>query len=101
MKVRKGDTIRVMAGKDKGRQGKVEKVYTKQNKLLVPGINIYKKHVKKNEQMPQGGVVEVPRPINSAKVSLICPKCKKATRIGFLVEKGRKVRICRKCKAEI
>ncbi len=101
MKLRKGDTIRVAAGKDKGREGKIEKVYTAQNKVTVPGINIYKKHVKKNEQMPQGGVVELPRPISIAKISLLCPKCKKPTRVGFLVEKNRKVRICRKCKKEI
>jgi len=79
----------------------VEKVYQKANKVLIPGINLYKKHIKKNEKMPQGGIIEVPRPLAVSKVMLICPKCKKPSRVGFLKERKKKFRVCRKCKSKI
>jgi len=101
MKIKKGDKIRVMAGKDKGREGKVEKVYKKSNKILIPNINVYKRHVKKNDKMPQGGIVDVPRPLDVAKIMLICPKCGKTARIGFRVEKNKKFRVCKKCESKI
>ncbi|KKQ23624.1 MAG: 50S ribosomal protein L24 [Candidatus Roizmanbacteria bacterium GW2011_GWC2_37_13] len=101
MKIKKGDKIRVMAGKDKGREGKVEKVYKKSNKILISNINVYKRHVKKNEKMPQGGIVDVPRPLDASKVMLICPKCGKATRVGFKIEKNKKLRVCKKCDSKI
>lgn len=101
MKIRKGDKIKVIAGKDKGRDGIVEKVYIRQESVLVPGVNLYKKHVRKSEQMPKGGVVEVPRALKLGKVMLICPKCKMPTRVGYLSEKGKKSRVCKKCKSII
>lgn len=101
MKIKKGDKVKVIYGKDKGRDGVVERVYINGNKLLIPQINIFKKHIKKNEKMPQGGIVEVPRPLDAAKVMLICPKCGKPTRVGFEVVKGRKYRVCKKCKSKI
>lgn len=101
MKIKKGDKVRVIAGKDKGRDGKVEKVYRKQNKVSLPGINIYKKHIKKNEKMPKGGVVELPRPIDISKIMLICPTCSKPSRVGYKIEKNKKIRICKKCKAKV
>jgi len=101
MKIKKGDKVKVVTGKDKGREGVVEKVYKKQDKATIPGINIYKKHIKKNEKMPQGGVVELPRPIKISKVQLICPKCGKMTRVGYEVKKGKKNRVCKKCKSNI
>ncbi|MBI3366501.1 50S ribosomal protein L24 [Candidatus Roizmanbacteria bacterium] len=101
MKIRKGDKVRVMAGKDKGREGVVEKVYKKSKKVLIQKINIYKKHIKKSEKMPQGGVVEVPRPIDVSKIMFICTKCGKATRIGYNVMKGKKLRICKKCESKV
>ncbi len=100
MRIKKGDKIKVITGKDKGREGKVERVYKNQNKFLATGINIFKKHVKKSEQAPQGGVVDVPRPINASKVVLICPKCGKTTRVGYKLENGKKFRICKKCKSK-
>ena len=100
MKIKKGDKIKIMAGKDKGREGKVEKNYSKQNKILVSGVNLYKKHIKKSDQAPRGGVVEVPRPLDTAKIALICPKCGKVTRVGYIYEKGKKLRVCKKCKSK-
>jgi len=99
MKIRKGDKIMVTSGKDKGRNGVVERVYSKQDKVLITGINQYKKHIKKSEKAPQGGVVEVPRPIDIAKIIIVCPKCGKPSRIGISVEKKKKVRVCKKCKS--
>ena len=101
MKIKKGDKVLVIYGKDKGREGIVEKVYKKQNKILIPGINIYKKHIKKNEKMPQGGIIDIPRPILVSKVMLICSKCKKPTRVGFIIEGKNKFRICKKCQSKI
>ena len=101
MKLKKGDKVKVIAGRDKGREGSIERVYGKQNKALITGINIYKKHIKKSEKMPQGGVVELPRSIDVSKVALICPKCGKATRIGYKYENDKKIRICRKCDNKI
>ena len=101
MKIKKGDKIKVIAGKDNGRESVVERVYANSEKLMITGVNIYKKHIKKNEKMPQGGTVEVPRPMDASKVMLICPKCKKTTRIGFELVKGKKYRVCKKCKSRI
>ncbi len=101
MKIKKGDKVKIMYGKDKGREGSVEKVYKKASKVVIQGINIYKKHVKKNEKMPQGGIVEVPRPIDISKFMVICPKCKKTTRIGFLIDGNKKFRVCRKCNSKL
>ncbi|MEK7495410.1 MAG: 50S ribosomal protein L24 [Patescibacteria group bacterium] len=107
MKIKKGDKIKMRIGKDKGKGGVVEKVYKNSNKVLVTGMNLYKRHVKKNEKMPQGGIVEIPRAINVSKLSLVCPKCGKLTRIGFVIEKnppaqaGKKFRICKKCDSKI
>jgi len=99
MRIRKGDKVKIIAGKDRGKVGKVEKVYKSQNKVLILGVNIYKKHIKKSEKMPKGGVVEIPRPIDVAKIMLICSTCGKTTRVGFKIEKGKKNRICKKCNA--
>ncbi len=101
MKLRKGDTVVVMTGRDAAKQGKIDRVYAKQGTVMVDGVNMYKRHVKKNEQLPEGGILDLPRPIDVSKVQLLCPKCKKPTRIGFKIEKGKKVRICRKCEATL
>lgn len=101
MKIKKGDKVKVITGKDKGREGTVERVYEKSEKVVIPQINIYKKHVRKNEQMPQGGVVELPRPLNAAKVMIICPKCSKITRVGYQIKGDKKVRVCKKCQSVI
>jgi len=100
MKIKKGDKVKVMTGKDKGKEGKVERVYKKSGKVLVANINLYKRHVKKSDKIPQGGIIDVPRPLDVAKVMLICPKCGKLTRVGFKVEKDKKYRICKKCNSK-
>lgn len=101
MKLKKGDKIKVMVGKDSDREGTIDRVYTGSNSVLILGINQFKKHMKKSEKMPQGGLVEVPRPLNVAKVMLVCPKCNKPTRVGYRLEKDKKVRFCKKCESSI
>ena len=101
MKINKNDTIVVITGKDKGTQGKVDRVYPKSSKLLVPTLNKYKKHMKKSESNPQGGVVEVPRPLLISNVMLVCPKCKKPARVGYEVVDNKKFRVCKKCNKRI
>lgn len=101
-KLRKGDKVKVLAGKDSGKEGAIEKVSSKEGKVWMAGINVYKRHVKKNEQYNiEGGIIDIIKPLNISDVALICPNCKKVTRIGFEVTKKGKVRICRKCKKEI
>lgn len=101
MKLKKGDEIIVTAGKDKGRKGKIEKVMPKRHMILVPGINISKRHMKKRDDKHPGGIISVPKPLPESKVMLICPSCGKNTRIGYSNLKDEKVRICRKCKQKI
>jgi large subunit ribosomal protein L24 len=101
MKFRKGDSIIVTAGKDKGRKGKVEKTFPKEGKVLVPGVNMYKRHVKKRDEKNPGGIIDKSRPLPTANIALVCPKCSQPTRIGFLLTKNEKIRICRKCEQAI
>ena len=101
MKIKKGDNVLVAAGKDKGRTGKVMRVLPRELKILVEGINLKKKHAKPKRQGEKGQVVEIPAPMDASNVKLICPKCGKATRVGYKIEGGNKQRVCKKCKQEI
>ena len=100
MKIKIGDTVKITMGKDKGREGKVEKIFPKEGTVIVPSVNMYKKHVK-GSQGQKGGIYDMPRPLNMAKLALICPSCKKPTRVGLKVVKGEKIRVCKKCNKEI
>lgn len=91
----------VLRGKDKGRKGKIEKILSKSGKVLIPGVNVYKKHARKQSEKKPGGIIEIVKPLAVANVALVCPKCKKPTRIGYQISKGSKSRICRKCQALI
>lgn len=97
MKIKKGDQIIVTVGKDKGKKGKVEKVFPKVSGILVQGIHIVKKHEKKRDEQHPGGIIEVTKPISMGKIAVLCPKCGKQTRLGLRIVKGTKERICRKC----
>ena len=104
MKIKKDDTILVISGKDRKKTGKVAQVFPETSKIMVEGINIVKKHVKPKKSGEKGQKVEVPRAFSVSNVKLMCPKCKKPSRVGYrLVQKGKekKVRICKKCKQEI
>ncbi|MCL4397814.1 50S ribosomal protein L24 [Patescibacteria group bacterium] len=99
MKLKKGDKVKIMAGKDRGKEGTVEKVLD--GRVAVAGVNIYKRHSKPRSEGQKGGIVDFARPLPIANVALICPKCKQITRVGFKVTEKEKVRICRKCEQEI
>ena len=102
MKIRKEDTVEVIAGKDKGKRGKVQQVLTKDRKLMVEGANIIKRHTKPNPNIRQAGIVQKESPLSLSKVMLVCSHCDKAVRVGRLfLEDGKKVRVCRSCKEVI
>ena len=98
MKIKKGDTVLITAGKDKGRTGKIIKALPKEMKILVEGINLKKKHVRPKKEGEKGQVVDIPAVMDASNVKIICPKCGKATRIGYSANKEEKNRICKKCK---
>jgi len=102
MKIKKGDKVRVIAGSDKGKEGIVQAVYPKINKVVVENINVHKRHKKPTQQTPEGSILDVYVPIDASKVALIDPKTKKIAKVGYKVEKdGKKVRINKKTKETI
>ena len=101
MKIKKGDTVKVIAGKDKGKEGKVILVDQKNGRVVVEGINMVTKHVKPRKQGESGGIVKAEAPINACKVSVYCPKCKKGVRTKIRIEDDKKIRVCAKCGEEL
>ncbi|MBI3342684.1 50S ribosomal protein L24 [Candidatus Gottesmanbacteria bacterium] len=101
MKLKKGDTVIVTTGKDKGRKGKVEHTFPGNGTVEVGGVNIYKRHTKKRDEKRPSAIIDITKPIHISKLALICPKCNQPTRVGYLVVKGEKERICRKCEQKI
>ena len=97
MRIKKGDTVKVLSGNDKGKTGEVLQIIQKKDKIIVKDVNVRKKHVKARKQGEEAGILSVECAIPSAKVNVVCPKCGKATRVGYSVEKDKKVRICKKC----
>ena len=99
MKIRKKDTVLVIAGKDKGKKGKVRLAYPEDESLLVEGVNFIKRHTRARGQVRQAGIIEREAPIHMSNVMLICSKCDHPTRVDFrFLEDGRKVRVCGVCK---
>lgn len=101
MKIKKGDTVEVLAGNDKGKKGEVLQVIPSESKVVVKGINVRKKHVKARRQGEEGGILSIEGTVDSSKVNVVCSKCGKATRIGYEIVEGEKVRVCKKCGAKI
>lgn len=102
IKIKKGDTVKIMAGKDQGKKGKVAQILPTMNRLVVEGANKMVKHLRPKKQRENGQRVEFDAPIQVSNVQLICPKCTKVTRVGFKkLENNKKVRICKKCKETI
>ena len=98
-KLKKGDQIVVLQGRDKGRRGKIDRVLPGRNQILVNGLNLVKKHLKSQGEKKPGGIVSIAKPILVSKVALVCPKCNQPTRVGFQIGKDKnKKRVCRKCK---
>lgn len=101
MKLKSGDTVNIVRGKDNGKSGTVQKVFTKELKVLVEGVNQVKRHVKSRVPGQKSEIVTLTKPLPITNVQLVCPKCKKPTRVGFKFLKDEKVRICKKCQAEL
>lgn len=101
LKIKSGDTVKVIAGDHKSEQGKVLKVDREKNRAIVEGVNLVSKHTKPNAKNPQGGIVKKEAPIHISNLALIDPKTKEATRVGYEVRDGKKVRFSKKSKQEI
>jgi large subunit ribosomal protein L24 len=101
MKIKKGDNVKILSGKDRGKTGKVSRVFGKEKRALVEGMNLVKRHTRPRRQGETGQRVTVPASIDLSNLALVCPKCSKPTRIGFKMGDKRKFRICKKCKSEV
>ncbi len=98
MNIRKNDTVLVIAGKDRGKKGKVRFAYPKKEEILIDGVNFIKRHTRAVKEVRQAGIIEREAPVPVSNVMLLCGKCNHPTRIGFrFLEDGRKVRVCRSC----
>ncbi len=101
MKIKKGDQVLIISGKDKGKKGNVLKVFPEEEKIVVENVNLLKRHTKPKKAGEKGQIVQKSSPINFSKVKLICPKCGQATRVGYKILNNKKYRICKKCDQEI
>lgn len=98
MHVKKGDTVKVLAGRDKGKEGQIIRAMPKENRVLVDKLNLVKRHQKPTEELPEGGIITKEAPIHVSNVMLICKSCKKPTRIAHkFLDDGKKVRACKHC----
>jgi large subunit ribosomal protein L24 len=101
MRIKKGDNVKILSGKDRGKSGKVIRVYPITERVIVENINLVKKHKKSRQSNEQSERITMPAPISLSNVLLICPKCSKITRMGVKTVADKKVRVCKKCEAEI
>ena len=96
-KIHKDDTVQVLAGKDKGKQGKVVRVVSKKDAVSVSGVNMVKKAMKRRSQQDAGGIAEIEAPIHISNVGIVCKKCNRPVKIGYKLDGDKKIRVCRKC----
>ncbi|WP_442904351.1 50S ribosomal protein L24 [Gordonibacter sp.] len=102
MNIKKGDKVKVLSGKDKGKEGVVLRALPQKERVVVEKVNIIKKAMRPTQQNPQGGISTVEAPIHVSNVMMVCPECKQATRVGHKRdEDGKKVRVCKKCGKDI
>ena len=97
MKLHKGDRVRVLSGKDRGKEGDVMRVLPKTNRVIVDGVNVAKRHQRATNATMQGGIIDKDMPLHISNVAIVCPSCDKPTRIGYRFDGDTKVRVCRKC----
>ena len=98
MRIKKNDKVRVISGKDKGKEGKILRRMPVRDMVVIEGVNMVTRHVRPSQKNPQAGIIKQEAPIYASKVMLVCPLCGKATRVGCsFLESGKKVRVCRKC----
>ncbi len=101
MTIRKGDRVKVVTGKDKGKESRVLRVYPDKERLVVEHVNMVKKHQRATRRQPKGGILEIEGTIHMSNVMLICPNCSQATRVDRKREEGTRVRVCKKCGRDI
>lgn len=102
MHVKKGDNVKILCGKDKGKTGEIIRAIPQKQRVVVQGANMMKKAQRPTQQNPQGGILTIEAPLHVSNVMLVCPNCKEATRTGKRVnEQGKKVRVCKKCNKDI
>lgn len=102
MHVKKGDTVKVLAGRDKGKEGQIVESRPKENRVIVEKVNLVKRHQKPTEDLPEGGIITKEAPIHVSNVMIICKSCKKPTRTAHkFLENGKKVRTCKHCGATL
>lgn len=101
MKIKKGDTVKIISGKNRGKTGKITHVFPKENKIVVEGINIHKKHTRPKRQGQKGQIIRMTMPINVSNVMLICQRCGKSTQVSKKTVGAKKIRTCKKCGGEI
>lgn len=100
-RIKKGDNVRIMAGRDRGKEGKVLHVSKDSSRITVEKLNLVKKHARPRRQGEKGQIISISAPLAADKVMPVCGKCKKAVRVGFRVDNNQKVRFCKKCQATI
>ena len=97
-KIRKGDDVMVMAGRERGKRGRVQRINRKDGRLVIDGVNMTVRHIRPRPGVQQAGRIDLEAPLNASNVRVVCPHCNKAVRVGFSVlEDGKKVRVCKKC----
>ena len=102
MKIKKGDRVRVLTGKDRGKEGEIMRAMPQVDKVIVEGVNVAKKHQRATKATMQGGIIDKDMPIPVANVAIVCPSCGKHTRVGYKIDgDGTKVRVCKKCAGEM
>jgi large subunit ribosomal protein L24 len=101
MKLRKGDEVEVLSGKEIGKRGAIMRVLPANGKVIVDRVNLVKKHQKPTRTTMQGGIIDKEMPLNASNVGIVCKSCHKATRIGYRFEGDKKIRICRKCEGDL
>ncbi|MBN1619038.1 50S ribosomal protein L24 [Candidatus Dojkabacteria bacterium] len=101
MKIKKDDLVKVLYGNDSGKTGKVLKVIPSTKEIVVEGLNMYKKSVKGNGKDKESAIIDIIKPMKVSKVMIVCPSCSKATRVGYKIDDGKKLRICKKCGKQV
>ena len=101
LNVKKGDLVKVISGKDRGKQGKILRTIPEKERVVVEKVNMMKKAMRPTQQNPQGGISTMEAPLSVSNVMFICPKCDKPTRLGHKRENGKKIRVCKKCGADV
>lgn len=101
MKLKKLDNVMILAGKDKGKTGVIDRVFPTENRIVVKGIAMAKKHIKPSRKNPQGGIIDINLKVNASNAMIVCPNCGKPTKVGFEIKEKGKLRICKKCKQSL